>query len=145
MSISATIDISILKNDRYHFSVQDLLHEMLRNDWNIKKNGKICYLPFNDKDFDWIEEDISETDFLEIASKKEEKNEIIGVIFYWKNTDIGMSMLLFQDYQITFQITINRRKLNTMLDITDVNWYFKNIIVCFDKFKIIEINFSQTW
>ncbi len=145
MSISATIDISILKNDRYHFSVQDLLHEMLRNDWNIKKNGKICYLPFNDKDFDWIEEDISETDFLEIASKKEEKNEIIGVIFYWKNTDIGMSMLLFQDYQITFQITINRRKLNTMLDITDVNWYFKNIIVCFDKFKIVEINFSQTW
>ncbi len=145
MSISATIDISILKNDRYHFSVQDLLHEMLRNDWNIKKNGKICYLPFNDKDFDWIEEDISETDFLEIASKKEEKNEIIGVIFYWKNKDIGMSMLLFQDYQITFQITINRRKLNTMLDITDVNWYFKNIIVCFDKFKIVEINFSQTW
>ena len=145
MSISATIDISILKNDKYHFSVQDLLHEMLRNDWNIKKNGKICYLPFNDKDFDWIEEDISETDFLEIASKKEEKNEIIGVIFYWKNTDIGMSMLLFQDYQITFQITINRRKLNTMLDITDVNWYFKNIIVCFDKFKIVEINFSQTW
>ena len=64
-------------------------------------------------------------------------------MFYWKNTKIGISMLVFPDGQITFQMTVNRLKLNS--DITNVNWYLKKIMICFDKFKVTEITFNQTW
>lgn len=52
-------------------------------------------------------------------------------------------MLVFPDGQITFQMTVNRLKLNS--DITNVNWYLKKIMICFDKFKVTEITFNQTW
>ncbi len=143
MSISASIDIFLLKNDKYYFSVKDLIQEMQKNGWNIKKDGKICYLPLQDELFNWTEHPISETEWMEIVFQKEQNNEIIGVMFYWKNTKIGISMLVFPDGQITFQMTVNRLKLNS--DITNVNWYLKKIMICFDKFKVTEITFNQTW
>jgi len=146
MSVSASIDVSILKNDKYDFSVEELLNTMISKNWRIKEKGKICYLPLEDELFDWKEEAISEIDLMKIISKKEQNKETIGVILYWKNTNIGVSMLIFQNYQVTFNIMINRLKLDDInIDVTDVNWYFKEIIGCFDKFKIQEINFNQTW
>ena len=63
MSISASIDIFLLKNDKYYFSVKDLIQEMQKNGWNIKKDGKICYLPLQDELFNWTEHPISETEW----------------------------------------------------------------------------------
>lgn len=80
--------------------------------------------------FDWREDAITDTNLREIINQKESMKEIIGIIFYWEDTDIGLSMLIFQDYQISFNITINRLKINSSnaVDITNVNWYLERII-----------------
>ena len=136
MSISASIDVSILKNDIYNFSAKDLLLEMIDKGWKTRKNNKICYLPLGDELFDWIEEEISELDLMKIILKKEQNNEIIGIVLFWEDTDIGISMLIFQNCQVTFNITINRMKLDNVsnIDITDINWYIKKIIKYFKIF-----------
>lgn len=44
MSVSASIDISILKNNIYNFSAKDLIAIMINNNWDVKKKIKsvIC-------------------------------------------------------------------------------------------------------
>ena len=146
MSVSASIDVSFIKNDISNFSATDLIETMLHNNWTIKKDNKICYLPVGDELFEWEENEISETKLMEIVYQKELKHETIGVILFWENTDVGVSMLIFQDYQISFNITVNRIKMNDLNcdDITDVNWYLTKIITCFFNYKISEISFNQT-
>lgn len=146
MSVDASFDLSIIKNDIYHFSAKDLLSEMMCKNWNVVHKGKICYLPLHDTLFEWTEKDISESALMEIVTQKEQKHEIIGLVLYWQNTDVGVSMLIFPDDKITFGLMINRVKLDVGLnmDITDINWYMERIICCFEKFQIDEISFQQT-
>lgn len=147
MSISASLDLKVIKNSIYDFSAQDLLSEMISKNWRLINEGKTCYLPLEDELFEWTEEVICESKLLEMISQKEKNGEVIGVVLYWKDTDIGISVLIFPDYEITFNITINRMKLDDIFDndITDVNWYIRKIVPCFHKFKIGEIKFIQTW
>ena len=147
MSVIASFDILFIKNNVYNFSAKSLLYEMTRGNWNFRKNDKICYLPLNDELFEWKEENILESEFIEIIDKKEQNHETVGVILYWQNTDIGISMLIFQDCQVSFNIGINRLKLDSVndIDITNMNWYIEKIINCCKKFEIVEVNFNQTW
>lgn len=150
MSISSSIDILLWNNKNYKLSILDLIDSMLNNNWKIIKSEKICYLPLEDDDlFEWTESVLTENQLKEIVKQKEIKKEIIGIIFYWKNTDIGISMLMFQDNQITFSLDINRVVIDSVeqMNLTDVNWYIKRIIPCLntEKFKIQNIKFSQEW
>lgn len=147
MSVSASIDISILKNNIYNFSAKDLIAIMINNNWDVKKEDKVCYLPLGDNLFEWTEKNISYSELMELVTQKEENSETIGLILYWKNTNIGVSMLIFDNLQVSFNITMNRRRLKSVrnMDITDINWYVQKIINCFDKFKVTEITFNQVW
>lgn len=148
MSVVSSINISFIRNDVYDFTIIDLINAMLINNWKMVRNEKICYLPLGDDDlFDWNEKRILESELCDIVKQKEVSKEIVGIVFYWENTDIGLSMLIFQDYQISFSININRVKIDfsNVIDITDVSWYLEKIIPCFNskKFKIQNLNFSE--
>ncbi len=97
MSVSASIDISILKNNIYNFSAKDLIAIMINNNWDVKKEDKVCYLPLGDNLFEWTEKNISYSELMELVTQKEENSETIGLILYWKNTNIGVSMLIFDN------------------------------------------------
>ncbi len=150
MSITASIDLSLFNNSDYIFSSIDLLELMINNNWIIKKNNKISYLPLGDDDlFEWTENEMKENELKEIIKKKEIEKEIIGIVFYWENTDIGVSMLCFPDNQITFNLNINRVVIDEKecREITDTNWYLERIIPCLktDKFKVQNVKFCQEW
>lgn len=147
MSVSASLDISIVKNERYPFCAKDLLSQMMRKNWGVMHQGKVCYLPLGDTLFEWTEKRISQSKLMEMIEQKEQDNEIIGLMLYWKNTDIGISMLIFPDAKIIFQFMSNRVKLENAFyfDMTDVNWYLERILCCFDRFQIEDICFHQAW
>lgn len=148
MSISASIDISFAKNDIYNFSVIDVIDAMLKNNWKVINKKGVYYLPFGDDDlFDWHEKEINLKELKKIIEQKENAKETIGLVFYWESTDIGVTMLQFDDHMISFILNINRVKITSLdfMDITDVNWYLERIIPCFNKknFQIVNINFIQ--
>lgn len=150
MSISASIDISLTRNKSYSFLATDIVDAMLSQNWKARKSNKICYLPLADDDlFNWSEEEITELELKDVVSQKENEKEIIGIVFYWGDTDVGVSMLIFQDYQISFNLNINRVSVNLLdkIDITDASWYLQNIIPCFNNemFKIEDVKFNHTW
>lgn len=148
MSTTASIDIEILNNSDYIVSAVYLMDEMLNKNWNVRYNGKINYLPLGDEDlFEWTENILTEDQLREIIKQKELQNEIVGIVFYWDDTNIAISMLKFQDNQISFNLNINRVVIDSMksTNITDVNWYLTKIIPCLntEKSKICSVKFNQ--
>jgi len=150
MSVSASIDVVLFNKQNYIFSILDVINMMLNNNWKIENEGKISYLPLGDNGlYDWTENVITENQLKQIVRQKELEKETIGVIFYWENTDIGVSMLVLQDNQITFNLNINRVQIESLkfMKVTDVNWYLNRIIPCLntEKFKVQDVKFHQDW
>lgn len=149
MSVSVSIDIALINNEVYKVTANSIIDAMLRQNWRLEKQGKSRYLPIGDDLFEWAEHKIVENDLREIIKSKEINKEIIGLELYWQDTEIGVSVLVFQDYQVSFSPNINRIKTNISdsLEITDTNWYFEKILLCFcnEPFKVGEVSFKQSW
>ncbi|WP_160117930.1 hypothetical protein, partial [Lacrimispora sphenoides] len=94
----------------------------------------------DDDDFDWQENQINKDAFAEIVEQKEQAGEIIGVGLTWGNTDIGVILLIYTNYQLSFSLTINRKKLQS--NITDFNWYLEKILPCLETDFMTVSNFS---
>lgn len=131
MSIEASVNIKLSKRGNQSISSSQIVRSLINGGWNIKKDGKVLYLPLgDDDDFDWQEDVLSEADFLKLAQEKEQVNEIIGIGLFWNDTETGGTLLLYSDCSISFSATINRKVL--MNNITDVNWYLEKIIPCLE-------------
>ena len=55
-------------------------------------------------------------------------------------------MLLFPDFEISFNLSVNRKKIeNLSTEVIDVNWYLKRLIPCFgtDDLLIERLQFLQ--
>jgi len=133
MSISASIDLKLISKSNSNFSSKQVINEMVAKGWKIEKNNKIFYLPLGDDDlYDWQEKNSKDIDIWRIISRKETLQEVIGINLYWRDTDIGLSTLIFNNTEISFSISINRVKINLAeFDITDINWYLERIVPCF--------------
>lgn len=127
MSTSFSLDVQLETNNSIH--CRDIIEILLQNSWNILKNEKITYLPFNDDDmFDWTVSNISANEFLKLADKKENVKELIGVELYWENTDVGGHLLLSSGTDFSFVWNINTIFLESELKIPDFNWYAEKTI-----------------
>ena len=144
MSKMASIDI-ILKGNVKTMTV-DIINSMLKNGWKMERKNKISFLPLNDDGmYDWKSENIQKDELIQIIQQKEIKKEVIGICFYWQDTNIGISMLVFSYNEISFNLDVNRMNLgmNMNVDITDVNWYLQRILPCFYCEYIERLSFTQ--
>jgi len=130
MSTSASIDVQLKEKN---LSCIEIIKQMQNKGWNLEKNGKTSFLPYNDDMYNWEEDYISEEELYNLLEKKQEEKEIIGLVLYWKETNIGIDMLFLDRQNISFGLNCNRvcLDLEGMNNITDVNWYLSRILPCF--------------
>ena len=127
MSISASLDVAIASKPGYSITSSEIISILAKNGWKIKNENKILYLPLgDDDDFDWQEDQITESEFYEIAKQKQNNNEVIGVGMIWENTSIGGTLLVYPDHKISFSLSINLKTISN--GATDVNWYLDKIL-----------------
>ena len=141
MSVSASLNITLASRDNQPLSSRKIIDSLLNSEWCLVNNNKIYYLPLgDDDDFDWQENQITKDNFFEIVKQKEDTKEIIGVGLTWANTDIGVILLIHTNYQLSFSLTVNRKKLQG--NITNFNWYLEKILPCFETSFMTVENFS---
>lgn len=145
MSISASIDIKFVQCENNSISSIAILQKLLQFGWTFSDYGMVSYLPVGDNDdYDWQRENISTDSIMKILSIKEQKKENIGVVLTWKDTDIGGQFLLWNDGNLSINLTMNLKRLDGIdeinnINITDVSWYFARIIPAFiDKELSVE-------
>jgi len=145
MSISASIDVKLVHNS--DTTVVSIIDFLFKNGWEIYMNGKVVYLPFGDDgEYNWIAENITQVDLYKIVRMKEENNEVVGIELSYKGTKIGGELLAFNSNELSFNISINQRFLDTVdsLRIVDVNWYVEKLIACLgSKFVVEQFSFEQ--
>ena len=125
MSVSAFITWTIQREDD-EISWVEIIRFLLKNGWNLNDNGGMTYLPLHDNGmYDWQSEKINEEKLFRILTKKERLKEELGVCITWQDSQIGGSLLIFNDCKLLLSITINRQTAQICegMVITDVNWY----------------------
>ncbi len=126
MSRSASIDIELYGQE---IKIVDIIYMLLSFGWSLNDNGKVSYLPPGvDDNFEWIHDDIKESNLFSLLKKKELVGELIGIVLTWRDTGIGGQFLLRKDMSISFILSVNRKKISDINIFTDVNWYLEKII-----------------
>ena len=144
MSISALINLDFAERLDCKINATNIIKCLINNGWRINCNHKISYIPLGDNGmYNWQEKELSYADFYEIIKQKEIANEDIGVDIYWKNTEIGLSLLIFSDLKVTLILSINRVKIDLQdIDITDSSWYLQRIIPYLYKDKMVVVRYT---
>ena len=69
--------------------------------------------------------------------------ELIGVVIYWENTDIGALLLIHNSESLSFSFRINTKYIDENAKILDFNWYASRIIPVFNKqYHVFSYNFE---
>ncbi|MCE7980719.1 MAG: hypothetical protein DYG89_05960 [Caldilinea sp. CFX5] len=129
MSRSSSIDIQYYADG---VTANKVLTLLLSAGWNLNDFGRISFLPLGDNGrFDWLSlpyDDDGVKHVLSVLQTKEQANEMLGVILQWKDSESGGIALLRSDQSISFTISINRRTLPNLGEITDIQWYLTNLL-----------------
>ena len=127
MSRTITIDVKFTADDR--ISAQSILNTLIESGWNPINSGKINYLPINDNDmYDWTKEEMSLSQLLKIVELKERGQEVIGVDLYWGNSNVGISLLIFNSTEVSFGLNINSKYIDDATQLIDFSWYALRIL-----------------
>jgi hypothetical protein len=122
-----SINATIASNEKA--SAPIIIEALVNAGWNPIVNGSINYLPINDNDlYNWTSSKFSINHLLEIIKRKEQNNETIGVELYWKETNVGVSLLIINSNELSFSIEINKKYIDESAYLIDFNWYSKKII-----------------
>lgn len=135
MSVQASIEIEFLNSPQKSNNSLDLIKILINNGWTLSDNGGISYLPEGDNDdFDWVlGSKISQEELMKILEEKTKKEELIGIVLTWQNTNIGGSFLFYKSKIISISLHINRKTLSGLhnFQMTDFNWYVFRLIPIF--------------
>lgn len=149
MSISASLDIVLankLKSNS-NTSAVSIIDCLVQHGWEIYDDGLIVYLPYGDDgDYNWKDDHISQNDFFQLVKMKELNKEVIGVEIRFKNTQSGGELLIFNNRELSFNISINQRFIdaNSDLRILDVNWYVERIVRALSSsYTIVDFSVNQ--
>lgn len=132
MAREAILEINCSRYSERIIDVINLFNELGWKYYDGEKN--IEYLPLgDDDDFDWQKKFLSEKELKELINNKQDKYERIGLNLYYENSEEGLTLLIKNTKEIVINLNINRRTIeNNRESITDIGWYFNNII---QKFK----------
>lgn len=145
--MSYSVSLNVKLNSNAIHSCKEIIILLLRFGWNIEKNSKITFLPLNDDDmFDWTSSDITFDDFIKLVEEKENAKEIVGVELYWKSTDIGGHLLMYNNSDFSIEFNINTKYVEEMIKIPDFNWYAEKTIPCLNQGgSMMEYKFEFTY
>lgn len=145
VSVSASIRLTVSERKGFQgITSVKILDCLIEGGWEMVRDEAITFLPFGDKDdYNWTKKKVGFEFIAEQAKKKEEAKETVGVEIFWRKTEIGMPVLIFSPNDILFSLDINRQK--AFENITDVNWYLKRLLPCFEREEIAvtSITFHQ--
>lgn len=121
---------------RYSERIVDIIKLFDELGWRYYDAEKnIVYLPFGDDDnYDWQKKFLSENELHKLINSKQDNFEQIGLDLYYENSEEGLTLLAKNTKEIVIDLNINRRTVeNNRESITDIGWYFNNIIQRFKE------------
>ena len=132
MSITASVDINLIKKDSQHAGTNEILEILLLSGWTLMHDNTIGYIPLGDKECsNWqLDTVIKISDLKNIILEKEKNNEVNGLILTWGNTKIGGIFLFWGNGNLSLTINLTRKTilLNDNLEITDFMWYLEKLL-----------------
>ncbi|MBO5522822.1 MAG: hypothetical protein J5986_03960 [Roseburia sp.] len=133
MAREAILEINCSRYSERIIDVINLLNELGWKYYDTEKN--IEYLPLgDDDDFDWQKDYLSANELQELVNKKQDNFERVGLNLYYENAREGITLLAKNTKEIVIDLNINRRTVeNSRESITDIGWYFNNIIQRFQE------------
>jgi len=127
MSRSISLDIELASNEK--IPIRTILQTLINLGWNPIFDGTVNHLPVDDNDmYDWTKESLTVEQLLALADLKEQKNEVFGVDVYWDKSQIGASLLIFNQNEMSFSLDINRKFIDGSTFLVDHNWYATRIL-----------------
>ncbi len=132
----------VLDCRRYSADISDIIEVFRKAGWKTHNNKNLTeYLPLRDNNqYDWQISMLSDGDLTELILQKQNNSEKIGINLFYEHSDIGISMLAETTAEIILSLNINRQIVGN--NITDICWYFNNIILklcnagcCIDYFQ----------
>jgi hypothetical protein len=156
MSSAASLDLRIACRTSGMIIPQIKLIQMLiEKGWSLhNKNGYAIYLPINDNGmFNWESSKKDSSSILELLKKKEVSRELIGISFYWHNTNLGGTALFWNSIEakklniqtpFSFSLSSERKLLfnSNGTKITNVNWYLERLLPIFNNEDTFVEHFS---
>lgn len=133
MAREALLEINCSRYSERIVDIIELFDELGWKYYDTKKN--IEYLPLGDDDnFDWQKKFLSENELRKLINSKQDNFERIGLNLYYENSEEGLILLAKSTKEIVINLSINRRTVdNNRESITDIGWYFDNIIQRFKE------------
>lgn len=147
MSVEASIDIKL--NNYIEYRIMGIIEALIKGGWILRNDqNEVSYLPIGDEDnFDWLEKTISQDELKRIIEEKENLNEVVGIKMYWKDTNIGITLLIYSHKEFSISLSINRKKINATdtRSVTDINWYIQTIVETLkeQKYQIERFTFEE--
>ena len=131
MSREAILEINCSRYSDRIVDVINLFNELGWKYYDLENN--IEYLPLGDDDeFDWQKKNLSYRELQEIIDNKQDKFERVGLNLYYETSDVGITLVAKSTKEIIIDLNINRKTVeNNRESITDIGWYFNNIIEIF--------------
>lgn len=128
MAREAVLEINCSKYSQRIIDVINLLNELGWKYYDTEKN--IEYMPLgDDDDFNWQKGFLSEKELQKLINDKQDAFERVGINLYCENSEEGITLLAKDTKEIIIGLNINRRTIrNNRESITDIGWYFNNII-----------------
>lgn len=128
MAREALLEINCSRYSERITDIIKLFDELGWRHYDVEKN--IVYLPLGDDDnFDWQKKFLSENELYKLINIKQDNFEQIGLNLYYENSQEGLTLLTKNTKEIVIGLNINRRTVeNNRESITDIGWYFNNII-----------------
>ena len=135
MAREAILEINCSRYSERIIDVINLFNEVRWKYYDAEKN--IEYLPLGDNDdFDWQKKFLSENELQELINDKQDTFELVALNLYYENSEEGLTLLAKNTKKIAIDLNINRRTVeNNRESITDIGWYFDNIIQKLKKEK----------
>ena len=139
MAREAILEINCSRYSERIIDVINLFNEVGWKYYDAEKN--IEYLPLGDNDdFDWQKKFLSENELQELINVKQDIFELVGLNLYYENSEEGLTLLAKNTKKIAIDLNINRRTVeNSRESITDIGWYFDNIIQKLKKGTVLLI------
>ena len=127
MARETALEINCSRYSERIVDVINLLNELGWKYYDTEKN--IEYVPLGDDDFNWQKGFLSENELQKLINDKQDAFERVALNLYCENSEEGITLLAKDTKEIIIALNINRRTLgNNRESITDIGWYFNNII-----------------
>ncbi|MBQ8133075.1 MAG: hypothetical protein IJ192_01480 [Clostridia bacterium] len=124
-------------------SIADILKLLMSVGWGFRDNS-MEYLPVGDDGlYHWQKESLSYDTLFDVIFKKQSEKEQAGVVLYYEDTDIGITVLCDRPDRVKLIPDINRKTLYG--DFTDVSWYIAHTAAKLKNkgYIITQIDYSE--